>query len=157
MSRTYTLTTENVSITAAQDLCQVKNGSSSAKVLRIKRAEFGVTDASPAASQMLRFRARLLPANVSDGSGGTTPTPQPLDHGDAAAVFTGLMNNTTQATTSGTASVQWASGDFLLSGVDEVFIEPPTVAPGQSWVFELLNAPTGTVHASTTVTVEEIG
>ena len=113
MSRTYTLTTENVSIAAAQDLCQVKNGSSSAKVLRIKRAEFGVTDASPAASQMLRFRARLLPANVSDGSGGTTPIPQPLDHGDAAAVFTGLMNNTTQATTSGTASVQWHPVTFF--------------------------------------------
>lgn len=157
MSRTYTCVTENVSLTAAQDLAQIKNASGSNKMLRIKRCEFNVTDSSPAASQMLRFRARLLPATVTDGSGGTTPTPQPLDHGDVAATFSALMNNTTQATTSGTASVLWADGAFLLSGVDEVFIQPPTVAPAQSFVFELLNAPTGTVHGSTTITVEEIG
>lgn len=46
-----------------------------------------------------------LTATVTSGSGGTAPTPQPVDDSDAASGFSAEVNNTTKATTSGTTSV----------------------------------------------------
>lgn len=51
----------------------------------------------------LRFSILRLPATVTNGSGGTTPTPSPMDSADVAAGFTAHVNDTTVATTSGTA------------------------------------------------------
>jgi hypothetical protein len=87
------------------------------------------------------------PATVTDGSGGSTPTPTKMDQGDAAATFTALANNTTPATTSGTASVQYATGCHIFNGFDDIHDEPPTLAPAQSYVFELLRADTGNGRA----------
>lgn len=155
MSRIYSVTFENVSVSAAQDLVQIKGASN--KVLRILRRWVNATDTSIPTGQMLRLRERVLPATVTDGSGGSTPTPVKHDQGDAAASFTALANSTTQATTNGTAVVIYATGCHVYNGFDDVHDEPPTVIPTASYVFELLGAPSGTVHLSGGVEVEEIG
>src|SRR4051794_5105874 len=103
MPRIYTVSFENVSVSAAQDLLQIKGASN--KVLRILRRWVSATDTTIPTAQMLRLRERFLPATVTDGSGGSTPTPAKRDQGDAAATFTALANNTTPATTNGTAVV----------------------------------------------------
>jgi hypothetical protein len=48
-----------------------------------------------------------LPATVTNGSGGGAGTVKPLVPGDAAASATSRINDTTQATTSGTAVDLW--------------------------------------------------
>lgn len=155
MARRYSVNTENVSCSAAQDLMQIKGATG--KMLRIIRIAVACVDSTPPTASMLSLRARFLPATVTDGSGGTTPTPQKLDPGDAAASFTALANNTTPATTSGTAIVLEENGCHVYAGYDYSFPTPPVVGPSESFVFELRAAPAAASHLSTTVIVEEIG
>lgn len=158
IGREYTVTTENVPISAAQDLCQIKNPASSGKVLLVKRASFGVTNTATVTSQSIRLQCRRLPTAVTDGSGAGSSTPTPAAQpGDTAATFSAVMNATTKATTSGTAVILWANGDFAISGEDHVPIEAYVIGQGQSFVFELLSTVNGTLNGSTSVTVEEIG
>jgi hypothetical protein len=155
MSRIYSVTFENVTVTAAQDLLQVKGATG--KMLRILRRWVNSVDTTIPTAQMIRLRERFLPATVTDGSGGTSPTPVPHDPGDAAASFTAKANNTTQATSSGTAVVLYATGCHIYNGFDDIHDEPPVIGPSESYVFELLSTVSGTVHLSGGVEVEEIG
>jgi hypothetical protein len=157
MPRIYRVTFENVTVSAAQDLVQIKNASGSNKVLRILRRWISAVDTTAPTGQMLRLRERILPATVTDGSGGSTPTPAKLDQGDPASTFTAFANNTTPATTSGTAIVVYATGCHIFNGFDDIHDEPPIVIPTSSYVFELLSTVSGTVHLSGGVEVEEIG
>lgn len=155
MGRIYTVTFEQVAVSAAQDLLQIKGATG--KVLRVRKLWWGCTDTAIATSQSVATRCRFLPATVTDGSGGSTPTPARFDQGNAAASFTALANNTSKATTVGTAVVLEESGDHLYNGYNRTFAEPPVVGPGESLVFELLSTVTGTVHLSGGAEVEEIG
>ena len=155
MPRTYSISFEQVSVSAAQDLVQVKGAAG--KTARILRAWVGATDTTIPTGQMLSVRCRFLPATVSDGSGGSTPTPRPLDPGDAAASITALANNTSKATTSGTALTLEENGFHIFNGYDYPFPRPPVIGPSESFVFELLSTVTGTVHLSGGVLVEESG
>lgn len=153
--RVYTVQTQAVTVSAAQDLAQIKGAAG--KLAFITRVEVNATDTSAPTSQELSFRIRFLPATVTDGSGGTTPTPQKTDNGDAAASFTALCNNTTPATTSGTASQGWSGGCNILSGLDYSPPKPFPIGPSESGTVELLSTVSGTVHLSITITVEEMG
>lgn len=155
MPRNYNITFEGVAVTAAQDLVQVKGASG--KIFRVIRAWVKNTDTTLSTSQMLQTRCRFLPSTVTDGSGGTTPTISKVDPGDAAASITALVNNTTKATTNGTAITLDESGDHIYSGYDNVFPVRTPVGPSESFVFELLSTVTGTVHLSGGVLVEEMG
>ncbi len=155
MPRTYSVSSENILVAAAQDLLQIKGASG--KIIRIKEINLGCTDGSLATGQMLELRCRFLPATVTDGSGGGTPTPRRMDVGDSAASFTALSNNTTPATTNGTAGILREDSAHLYSPYTYPFPVPPVVGPSESFVFELLNAPSGTVHLSVGAVVEEYG
>lgn len=62
-----------------------------------------ISEVGDAAEEGLRFSIIRLPATFTSGSGGSAPTPAPMDSADTAAGFTAEVNNTTVATTSGTA------------------------------------------------------
>jgi hypothetical protein len=155
MGRIYKVTSEGVAVSAAQDFLQLKGAAG--KTLKVQRVAWKCTDTTLAAAQMLQTRCRFLPATVTDGSGGSSPTPQPVDPGDAAASFTAKANNTTKATTSGTASTLMESGEHLYSGLDYSLKTQPPIGPSESFVFELLSTPSATVHISVEAEVEETG
>ncbi len=161
MSRIYTVVFEGVSVAAAQDLFQLLGATG--KVIRLRRVVLSATDTTAPTSQMLEVRVRYLPATVTNGSGGTTPTPQATSPGDSAASFTAKANNTTPATTNGTAVKIFEGGCHVFNGLDENFGDDgtgqhcPEAGPSTSLTVELLGAPTGTVHLSGTAWVEEIG
>jgi len=155
MPRTYSVTFEEVAVTAAQDLVEIKGAAG--KILRILRQYVAMTDTSPPTNQQFALRSRFLPATVTDGSGGTTPTPRPFDPGDAAASFTALVNNTVKATSSGTPTILEENGANAFAGYDYMFPRPPIIGPSEAFVFELLAAPGGTPHLSGGVVVEESG
>jgi hypothetical protein len=158
MPRRYVVTFEDVSVSAAQDLVQVKNAANNKVTVRVLRAWVGATDTALVTAQSIKTRCRILPATVTDGSAGSTPTAQKLDPGDAAATFSALANNTSKATTSGTALIVGERGDHIYSGAEHNFQSaPPIVAQGESFVFELLSTVSGTVHMSGGVEVEELG
>lgn len=155
MPRIYKVPIEDVAVAAAQDVFQIKGATG--KMLRILRVHLGATDTTAPTNQQLKYRARLLPVTVTDGSGGSTPTPAKTDDGDAAATFTALANSTTKATTNGTPVNKGEWGVNVFSGFDEEFGRPISVLPSQSYVFELLSTPSGTLHLSGFVEVEENG
>lgn len=61
------------------------------------------SEVGDAAEENLRITIQRFPATVTDGSGGSAVTPQTLDSADAAAGATARCNDTTVATTNGTA------------------------------------------------------
>lgn len=157
MSRVYTVTFEGVLVSAAQDLVTIINGASSGKLVRILRRWVSVVDTTIPSAQMLELRERRLPATLTTGSGGSTPTPVPRDPGDAAATFTAHANDTTKTTTTGTPAILYETGCHSFNGFDDIHDEPPVIGQGQDYVFELLSTVSGTVHLSGGVEVEELG
>lgn len=155
MPRRYTASFEKVSVLAVQDLVQIIGAAG--KMLRIIAFNVDCVDATAPTDQQLALRCRYLPATVTNGSGGTSPTPQPVDPGDSAAAFTAKANNTTQATTSGTASVRWEGGCNVKAGREHYFPSPPYVGPSESFTLELITTPASTITLSGYVLVEEMG
>lgn len=155
MPRPYEVTFENVLVSAAQDLVTILGATG--KICRILRAWVTSVDTTLVTSQQIQLRGRFLPATLTAGSGGTTPTPRPTDPGDAAASFTAHVNDTTKTTTSGTATTLEENGCHLYQGFDKTFARPPIVGPSEAFVFELLSTVSGTVHMSGGVEVEEMG
>ena len=155
MGRTYTVSSNAVVGAAAMDLALIIGAAG--KVLRIKRIECSSTDAAAPTSGEMNFKCVYLPATVTPGSGGTTPTPAKQDQGDAAATFTAHANDTSQATTGGSAVTLWSGAAHVLTGLDYSFLQPPTINPSTAFQFVLVTLPSGTIHLDMCVTVEEIG
>jgi hypothetical protein len=155
MPRTYIVPFENVLVSAAQDLVSLKG--SSGKTCKLKRIWVGGTDTTLQTAQGLRIRCRYFPATMTLGSGGTVPTPTPVDPGDAAASFTAHANDTSQATTSGTAVNLPCTGVHNYGGLDFTFPNPPVFGLNEGVSFELLSTVSGTVHLSGGAEVEETG
>jgi hypothetical protein len=70
---------------------------------------------------LLAITLKHLPATVTAGSVGTAPTPAPDDPTDAAATVTARANDTTQATTSGTATTMLADVMNVVNGYQWIF------------------------------------
>lgn len=153
MSRKYRVTFEGVSVSGPQDLVQI-NGASG-KMVRITRYWVGAINLATA--QMIEVRCRYLPATVTNGSGGSTTTPQKLDQGDASSSSTAFVNNTTKATTVGTPVIQDEDSFHVYAGFDKSVMNPFTVSGSTSWVFEMLSSPSGALSLSGGVEIEEIG
>lgn len=155
MARRYAVTFEKVTVTAVQDLVQIIGAAG--KIVRIIEVSVSDVDSTLPTAQMMALRCRFLPATVTNGSGGSSPTPRPFDPGDAAASLTAKANSTTPATTNATAVVLREDGAHLYAGYSYPFPSPPIIGPSESFVFELITAPSTTWVMSGTVTVEEIG
>jgi hypothetical protein len=155
MSRFYTVSSNAVVGAAAMDLALIIGAAG--KVLKVHRLECASTDAAAPTSGELNFKAIYLPATVTNGSGGTTPTPAKQDQGDAAATFTAHANDTTPASTNSTAVTLWSGGAHVLTGLDYMPKSPWTVNPSTALEFFLVTLPSGTIHLDMCVTVEEIG
>lgn len=156
MGRRYTVTFENVTISAAQDLVALKG--STGKTCRVRRAWFGMTNTTLQTAQGMRLNVKYASATLTLGSGGSAPTPRPMDPGDAAASFTCRVNDTTQATTSGAFvnlepdGIHNYGGEKMNWGNDG-----PAFGLNEGVILELLSTVSGTCAFSGGVEVEETG
>lgn len=153
----YTATFEGVSVSAAQDLMSLK--AAAGVPLQILRYWWKVTDTTLPASQMIQHRARVLPATVTQGSGGTTPTPQKIEsQGDAAATATAHANDTAKATTSGTAAIVDEGSEHVYNGFDSAIQnrKPINIAAGAGFAWELLSTVAAALHMSGGIDWEEV-
>lgn len=135
--RVYVANFDNVSIgTAVQDILSLKAGAANGVELHyIELNAAGVT--SPAE---IRMRLKRLPATVTAGSGGTAPTMNVMDSGDAkSATATAHANDTTQATTSGTPAnlLVWQWNILLPFQYLPAPEDRPTIQPGEELVLDL--------------------
>lgn len=155
MSRIYTATFKFVTIAAAQDLISLKG--STGKVCRLRRAWLSMNDTGIQTAQGLRLNVKYASATLTQGSGGSTPTPRPLDPGDPAASFTAHANDTTPATTSGAFTDLNPDGGHNYGGFNLPFRDGPVFGLNEGIVFELNSTVSGTCNFSGGVEVEEFG
>lgn len=104
MSRIYTVVLNGTITNAGGDVDLIELTPADDKPIKLRGFLLSqVSEVGDTAEEGLRISVMRLPATVTSGSGGSAPTPAPLDSADSAAGFTAEVNNTTVATTSGTA------------------------------------------------------
>lgn len=157
MARVYTASFKFVTVSAAQDLVAVKG--STGKTCRVRRVWVYMNDTTLQTAQGLRLNVKYASATITLGSGGSSPTPRPLDPGDSAASFTAVANATTPSTTTGTFVDIAPAGGHNYAGFDYTWPkgEEPVFGLNEGIVFELNSTVSGTCNFSGGMTVEETG
>lgn len=159
MGRIYVANFEDVAITAAQDLFQLLAAATGiVKVHRIHLEQS--SDVGDAAEEILELETVRGDGGVTSGSGGSTPTAQPVDNGDAAPATTVEANNTTRLVAgTGTLDLLEKFGWNVRIPFDHVWApeERPLVTPGDHWTFSLNDAPADSLTVSGSITFEEEG
>lgn len=115
------------------------------------------SDFGDAQAEQIGFR--VIRGHTTSGSGGSAPTPRPLNRGDAAAGFTAEVCNTTAAS-AGTTVDLWADVINMQAGY-QVWL-PETCEWGASQadttlVVRLIAAPADSLTISGTLVVREWG
>lgn len=153
--RIYTVTFTNVTLSAVQDLIMVKAGASNP--IALLSVELGQITGTSVANQ--RLRIRMLPATVTNGSGGSAATISKWTASDAATAATGRINDTSQATSGGTIVDIWSDQWNIVNGflwVPPIPSRPPVAAVSAAFSISLDSAPSS-IAASGTLTFEELG
>lgn len=122
LERPYSVTFSGVTGTAAQDLFEI----SPADDKPVKLAGLFISqssDVGDTAEEMLRIE--IIRGYSSSGSGGTSPTPTPLNPNGAAASFTAEVNNTTPASSGSPVTIH-AEAFNIRSGMQH-FWTPETM------------------------------
>ena len=147
-SRPYTISFANVSVAVIQDLFSILSTSGMAWELH----EIRVGQITTTSIAVARVRLLKLTGGFSQGSVGSTPTPQPL-FGTQAATVTAHCNDTTQAS-GGTITTlisdvfNYVNGFLYLPAEDD----RPVFAPSQLGAFVIDNIPiTATMNGSATI------
>jgi len=160
LGRLYTVEFHNVAISAQQDLFYIKPAAD--KVCFIEALKLsnvgGAADAGDAQEELYRLEIIRLPSTVTVGSGGNSFTPSAVAVNDAAAGFTARINDTTVATTSGTAVNVDSDGwnvrlPYAWPGLPEHRLP---IANAQAIVVRLVTTPADAVTCNGTLYVREI-
>lgn len=159
MGRIYVVHFNGVTISALQDLFEVLAATDSlTKVLGWTLGQ--TSDVGDAAEEILRIETVRGIGSVAGGSGGTAPTPHPLDDGDAAFGGTVEANNTTRlavgtGTLEGLEQYTW---NVRIPWVHYFLPEDrPVIGPAEFWTLSLPAAPLDALTVSGQLKLEEIG
>ncbi len=151
----FTIVCENIAVTAAQDVLAAY--AASTKKLQVVALEMAANGQTTVGNYPIRLK--YLPATVTAGSGGGTVTPHNVNPDGAAASFTAARNNTTPATTSGTAADIVATQFNPINGYywqapTGIGDEPKADLSGA--LVLSLDAVTGTLNISATMWLREV-
>lgn len=153
-TRPFSIQFSGVSVSAVQDLIALYCGASMA--VELHGVDIGQITGTVV--QNLRISVKRLPATVSSGTGGNSATPQKLMRGDAAATVTARINDTAQATTTGTAVVLHSDVFNTVNGFQ--FFWPPADMPtfglSEAAVISLDTAPSSALVMSGTLYFAEL-
>jgi len=155
MGRIYTVTFAAVAVTAVQDLFEVVAAAGkNCRILALYLAQY--SDAKDAEEELLSIL--LKSGATTSGSGGSSPTPVPMNVTDAAAGFSAETNNTTKAT-AGTIVTHHADAwnvrvPYQLILPEQMQVE---LTGSRRFTVELVNAPTDSITVNGTLYVEEFG
>lgn len=154
MARQYAVTFTAVTVSAAQDLFEITPADD--KPVRLLGLTFGQSsDVGDAASENLGLT--VVRGYTVSGSGGSAPTPAPLDGIDTAAGFTAEVNNTTVANT-GTAVTLHA--DVINTQAGYAYFWPegmqPQASQANTTIVVRITAPADAITANGTLYVQEV-
>lgn len=159
MSRIYTAQFSAVAVTAAQDFFEITAPSGGAILIHSWQI-FQTSDVGDAAEEILRIETVRGVGSTTSGSGGSTPTAQPVSDGDAAFGGTVEANNTTRmAAGSGSLETLEQHGWNVRVIASWIYTPEtrPQVLPSARWTLSLPVAPADSLTVSGTVTFEVIG
>jgi hypothetical protein len=160
MPRMYTISFSAVAITAVQDLFEITVGTN--QVAELHQIILSQTsDPASADAEILRLTIKRGQSTITSGSGGSTPTVQKADPGDANSSLTAEANNTTRAViNTGTLDIVHEDAWQEISGAFN-YLPPPTgrhwFGPGDRIIFGLETAPADSITVSGTMYVMEYG
>jgi hypothetical protein len=156
MARTYTVQFDNVSVSAAQDLFEISPADDKpVSIVGLFLSQTGVADIGDAAEECLPVQ--IIRGFTSSGSGGSAPTPTPVDGVDTAAGFAAEVNNTTVATT-GTTTTLHSDNFNVRVGYQNWWpegTEPQASQANTTIVVRLTRAPADAITLSGTLYVRE--
>lgn len=155
MVRVYSVVFEGVAVSAVQDLFNLQPATNKPCIIH----EVHIMQDAGEVSEQLPVRIRRLPATVTNGTGGSTPTPRQMVSSDPAAGATVRANDaTTRATSSGTAVTLRRASDNVLNGWHWVFTPEcrPIFIAGEAMIVGLETAPAASLTMSGEVVFEEI-
>lgn len=158
MGRMYRAQVSAVAVTAAQDIFEIV-APSDVLVIVHGWEVFQTSDVGDAAEELLRLQT-TRGVGATSGSGGSSPTVQPIDNGDAAVSATVEANNTTQMTAGGgSLEVLEQYGWNVRMPREKLYApeERPIITPGERWTLALPAAPADSLTLTAMVTFEEIG
>lgn len=154
MARRFTIPFNKISVAATQDLF---NGKAVTYAFRI----WGITIGQDTSTtgQVLAIRLQRIPTTYTAGSGGAAATLGQAEKGDAAPSATCRVNDTTGATTSGTAVTLLADTFNSAAGYSKQYVpeHTPWILPNDGFAFQLLDAPSPSLTCSGFMECEEIG
>lgn len=153
MGREYTVSFIAVAVTAAQDLFEITPADD--KPVNLIGLFIGQTsDAGDAADELLQVS--VIRGFTASGSGGSAPTPAPLDPIDTAAGFTAEVNNTTVANTG--TSVTLHTDTFNVRAGYQMWWPPeayPRASQANTTIVVRITAPADSLTMSGTLYVQE--
>lgn len=158
MGRMYQVPIAFVAQTAQIDIFELT--AASAKPCKIHEINlYQSTELGDAQEEQLTLRLKRASGSVTSGSGGTAPTPVPVDPTDAASGLTAEVNNTTKLAV-GTGAI---TDERLMSWnvrlpFEKVFTPEtrPCIAAGEKKVLELTTTPADSITIGGHVLVEEL-
>lgn len=156
MSRVYTVVFGAVSCSAAQDFFEISPADDKpCQIVGLSLCQTGNSDVGDAAEECLRFS--IIRGYTASGSGGSAPTPIPVNPIDTAAGFSAEVNNTTVANT-GTAVVLHEDSFNVRAGYINWWpegSEPTASQANTTMVVRLNSAPADAITLSGTLYVRE--
>lgn len=158
MSRIYQVLIPFVSQTAQIDFFELTAGAEKPCLIHeIYLANS--SDAKDAEEEMLGLMLKRASGSVTSGSGGTAPTPVPINPDDAAAAFAAEVNNTTKlAVGTGTITNERAYAWNIRMPFHMIFTPEtrPKIKGGEKKVLELTTTPADAITMGGYVIVEEL-
>jgi hypothetical protein len=160
MSRVYTVPYQGTLTNAGGDCDLIEILPADDKPIKLLGFIIGQTsEVADAAEEGLRLSIIRLPATVTSGSGGSAVTPAPMDSADAAAGAACEANNTTVATTNGTAVVLEELAWNIRSSPLEMWWPDPAIRfkakQGEALVIRLQTTVADDISAMWTAFIEE--
>jgi hypothetical protein len=154
MGRIYTIEFSGVAVTAAQDFFEILPATQKPCLVHAIFLSQS-SDVGDAEEELLRVR--IIRGHTTSGSGGSTPTPVPMDVNDVAAGFVGEANNTTIAS-AGTGVNLHSESFNIRSGFALIFTPEmrPRVQNPSLLVVRLLANPADELTMAGTMYVEEL-
>lgn len=158
IGRIYTVSFENVSVSAVQDFLEFTPADDKPiELVGLFLGQAGNSDVGDAAEECLRLK--VIRGNTTSGSGGSAPTPRPVKRSDSAAGFAAEVNNTTVAT--GGTAVELHCDSFNVRAGFQFWwpmgTEPDCSQGDTSLRVNLVGAPADAITLSGTAYIREFG
>jgi hypothetical protein len=155
MSRMYAVTFAAVAVTAAQDLFEITAGTNQGFELHSIYVSQH-SDVGDAQDELLQVAIKS--GQTTSGSGGSAPTPVPLDFGDAASAAAAEVNNTTKASAGTIVTLHSDAFNVRAGWQYRPTPEERIVIRGaRRLTVELVNAPADSLTMNGTLLFREIG